>query len=125
MSVKSEKLVIPYRHIPAKPRFETSGVVAQSLPMAALFMKNRLLAWSALFLSIQSYLSEPVNKPVSKDAKDQSSQPASLRVVFALIALLTCYMDVAFPSTNPSIKSQSVIDAASTAASATGSASTK
>ncbi|CCE81667.1 Piso0_002330 [Millerozyma farinosa CBS 7064] len=124
MSVKSEKLVIPYRHIPAKPRFETSGMIAQSLPMAAMFMKNKLLAWSALFLSIQSYLSEPINKPASKDPKD-TSQPASLRVVFALIALLTCYMDIAFPSTNPSIKRQSIVDAASTAASATGSASTK
>ncbi|KAK7680674.1 hypothetical protein QCA50_016242 [Cerrena zonata] len=99
--VKREDLVVPYHHVPAKPRGNVGGLMEQSLPMAAMFLKNKLLSWSALFLAIQSYLSEPNNKP---DTDEQARQPPLLRVVFALIALVTCYIEFIFPSANPQIK---------------------
>ncbi|CAI5760551.1 unnamed protein product [Candida verbasci] len=99
-----EDLIIPYKHIPAKVRKDAGGnVIAQSLPMAAMFMRNKMLSWAALFLSVQSYLQEPINKPeVAND--DSASQPAILRVLFAFISVLTCYMDIVFPSSNPAFK---------------------
>ena len=60
--------------------------------MAAMFMRNKVLSWSALFLTVQSYLNEPINKP---DA-DDGSQPPFVKIVFALVSVLTCYMDVFF-----------------------------
>ncbi|KAI5956801.1 hypothetical protein KGF54_000418 [Candida jiufengensis] len=94
-----EELVVPYRHVPAKARKDAGSLISQSLPMAAMFMKNKMLSWAALFLSIQTYLNEPINK-----VEEDGSQPPLLKVVFALVAVLTCYIDIIFPQTNPSIK---------------------
>lgn len=95
-------LVVPYRHVPAKPRNEAaSGMVSQTLPMAAMFMRNKVLSWSAVFLALQSYLSEPINKPETTDA---ASQPPSLRILFGVISLATCYLEFFFPGTSPALK---------------------
>ncbi|KAL6454042.1 hypothetical protein SBY92_003499 [Candida maltosa Xu316] len=114
-----EELVVPYKHVPVKPRKDSSGVLAQSLPMAAMFMRNKLLSWTSLFLAIQSYLNEPINKPPT----DEQSQPAILRVVFALVAIATCYMDVVFPGTNPGLQKAAKIASDAAAATATAAAS--
>lgn len=105
MSKVREDLVVPYKHFPAKPRGEASSMVSQSLPMAAMFMKNKMLSWASLFLSIQSYLNEPINKPTSED--DQAQQPPLLRVLFAFVSLGTCYMDLFFPGANPAVRAAS------------------
>lgn len=83
--------------------------------MAAMFMRNKIMSWSAVFLALQSYLSEPINKP-EEDAQ-AGSQPPLLRLVFALVSLLTCYLDLFFPSTNPQIKKSALSKAAETVSS--------
>lgn len=94
-------LVVPYHHVPAKPRNEAaSGMVSQTLPMAAMFMRNKILSWSAVFLALQAFLAEPINKPASADG----AQPPALRIVFALISLATCYLEFFFPGTSPALK---------------------
>ncbi|CAK9440175.1 uncharacterized protein LODBEIA_P42750 [Lodderomyces beijingensis] len=102
-SKQREDLVVPYKHVASKPRRDASNIIAQSLPMAAMFMKNKVLAWAALFLAVQSYLQEPINKPQTDD-KGQAEQPALLRILFAVAAVGTCYMDLFFPSTNPALR---------------------
>jgi len=76
-------------------------MVAQTLPMAAMFLRNKMLSWSSVFLAVQSYLAEPINKPVDNK---EVSQPPLLRVIFAIISLVTCYIDIIFPSTRPAAK---------------------
>lgn len=83
--------------------------------MAAMFMRNKLLSWSAVFLAIQSYLNEPAHKQEEK--KDSANQPPLLRILFAIISLFTCYMDVFFPQ--PQKTAKFVKDAAETIAAAT------
>lgn len=109
-----------YLHVPAKPRSEASStMMSQTLPMAAMFMRNKLMSWSAVFLAIQTYLSEPINKAPSSDS---ASQPPLLRILFALISLATCYMEFVIPATNPSVKrAAQAAAAASTAAAETSS----
>lgn len=105
-------LVVPYRHSPAKPRNEAaSGMISQTLPMAAMFMRNKILSWSSLFLAIQSYLSEPINKPQGQAA---DALPPLLRVAFALISMATCYLEFFFPGTSPNLRrgAQAVAEAA-------------
>ncbi|EGW30355.1 uncharacterized protein SPAPADRAFT_143493 [Spathaspora passalidarum NRRL Y-27907] len=104
MSSKINKeLVIPYKHVPAKPRNDNAtSVVAQSLPMAAMFMRNKILSWSSVFIAVQAWLNEPINAP--KSDNDNPQQPALLKITFAIVALLTCYMDVFFPGTNNNLK---------------------
>lgn len=87
-------------------------MIAQSLPMAAMFMKNKLLSWTSLFLAIQSFLNEPIHKQENKD-KDSQQQPPILRVVFALIALGTCYIDLIFPNTGRATKAGNLAKSAS------------
>lgn len=82
--------------------------------MAAMFMRNKIMSWSAVFLALQSYLSEPINKPEDDAA---GTQPPLLRFVFALVSLLTCYLDLFFPSTNPQIKKSALSKAAETVSS--------
>lgn len=74
-------------------------MIAQSLPMAAMFMRNKLLSWASLFLAIQSYLNEPINGEKPADA-----QPPFLRIVFAIVSLFTCYLDLFFPNTGSAPK---------------------
>lgn len=80
-------------------------MIAQSLPMAAMFMRNKLLSWTSLFLAIQSFLNEPTNKPVDNDS---TQQPPLLRVAFALISLVTCYVEYIYPSVSPKAKRTAV-----------------
>ncbi|CAH6723426.1 uncharacterized protein CLIB1444_15S01024 [[Candida] jaroonii] len=116
--INAEK-VIQYHHFPAKPRGDASSMISQSLPMAAMFMRNKMLSWAAFFLAVQAFLNEPNHKPSGPD--DAAQQPPFLRVVFAFISLGTCYMDLIFPGTNPMLRNAA--KAASTAAaSATGTA---
>lgn len=89
-------------------------MISQTLPMAAMFMKNKILSWTALFLALQTYLTEPINK--EKSEKDAGAQPPLLRLAFALISLATCYMEFFFPSSSPGLRS-TVTEAASAAAS--------
>lgn len=121
-----EDLVIPYKHVPAKSRKDAGNVLAQSLPMAAMFMRNKMLSWASVFLAVQSYLNEPINRPAEED---QGQQSPALRVLFAVISLVTCYMDIVFPSTNPAVKRAAKVVSetvtAATAATATDTATVK
>lgn len=85
--------------------------------MAAMFMRNKMLSWAALFLAIQSYLNEPVNKPASDD--DSAQQPPILRVLFGFVSLGTCYMDLIFPGANPALRLAAQATAKAAAESAT------
>lgn len=38
-SVKSKDLVVPYVHVAPAPEADSSAVISQSMPMAAMFMK--------------------------------------------------------------------------------------
>lgn len=89
-------------------------MIAQSLPMAAMFLKNKMLSWSALFLAVQSFLSEPYNSETAKEG----SQPPLLRILFAFISVAICYMDLIFPAASPAKKAaQKAAELAASAAS--------
>lgn len=87
-------------------------MISQSLPMAAMFMRNKLLSWTAVFLAVQAFMNEPINSP-----KESEGQPPILRVIFGIVSLLTCYMDLIFPNTSSNAKRDIVSDVASTVAS--------
>lgn len=107
MSKINADAVVPYKHAPAKKRSEASSMMAQSLPMAAMFMRNKMISWASFFLAIQSWLNEPINAaPVEGES---TNQPPLLRIAFSLIGMLTCYMDLVFPkmaSVRPTVKTE-------------------
>ncbi|QPG73117.1 hypothetical protein FOA43_000422 [Brettanomyces nanus] len=114
-----ENLVKPYVHTPLDKSTKASDFAASNFPMVAMFMRNKALSWSALFIAVQSYL----NDPLIKDPSDQS-QPAILKVVFAFVAVTTSYLDILFPQMNPAVNMQAINAAAAATATATATAAT-
>lgn len=90
MKISQEK-VKRYVHVP-KPNTSAGTALTQNLPMVAMFLRNKPVAWATLLLAVQSWL----NEPLIADPADES-QPAAFRVLFALVALLVAYMDLFFP----------------------------
>ena len=84
-----------YIHVPVAPKNAAANFVSQNLPLAAMFLKNKSLSWACAFFAIQSYLNEPYIKDPSDD-----SQPAIFRIIFSLVAIVTAYLDLLFPSMN-------------------------
>ncbi|EMF07974.1 uncharacterized protein SEPMUDRAFT_152299 [Sphaerulina musiva SO2202] len=85
-------LVVPY-HAPEKDEGATDfqSTMTSTLPMAAIFTRNKLLGWTAVLFSIQSWLSEtPAQKAVA-------SSPAYLQVGMAALSLAVGYMPLFMP----------------------------
>ncbi|CDK27190.1 unnamed protein product [Kuraishia capsulata CBS 1993] len=110
-NLKRPDQIVRYVHTPAETRNAASNFVSQNIPMAAMFLRNKPLAWASLFLSVQNYLNEPTHK-----AKDEA-MPPFFKLLMGALAVLTTYMDFIFPPVAPAAR-----QAAAAAASATGSA---
>lgn len=110
-------LVKPYHHVPDKTANEQStAMFTSTLPLAAMFLRNKLIAWAALFTAVQGFLNEPT---IQSSSPESQGQPAWITLTTALIGMITCYMDFAVPSMRPLAKQAT--DAA--AAAATGASS--
>lgn len=87
-------------------------MISQTMPMAAMFMRNKMLSWSSFFLAIQSYLNEPTNRAEPAD------QPPILKVIMGLVALLICYVEIIFPVGSPLSQKAELAKSATTAVAA-------
>jgi hypothetical protein len=65
-------------------------MMTSSMPLAAMFLRNKVLSWAAFFTTLQAWLNEP--STIKTDA-----QPAWLSVMLAIIGILSCYIDLVFP----------------------------
>ena len=67
--------VIPYQEpAPGGDSADFSSTLSSTLPMAAIFMRNRYVGWAAFVYSVQSWLGE------SADSKKNSSTPGYFSV---------------------------------------------
>ncbi|VUG16764.1 DEBR0S1_25048g1_1 [Brettanomyces bruxellensis] len=87
-----EELVKRYVHTPLAPKTQASDFAASNMPMVAMFLRNKAIAWSAFFIAFQSYL----NEPLISDPADQS-QPPIMKIIFATVSVLVSYLDIIFP----------------------------
>ncbi|PQE03503.1 family UPF0139 protein [Rutstroemia sp. NJR-2017a BVV2] len=68
-------LIIPYQSPVAKESAsDFSSTLGSTLPMAAMFTRNKLIGWASVVFAIQNWLGE------SSEAKKTSSQPAYFSV---------------------------------------------
>ncbi|ODV86329.1 hypothetical protein CANARDRAFT_22230 [[Candida] arabinofermentans NRRL YB-2248] len=114
--VKRAELVKPYVHIPPPAKTVASNFVGQNLPMVAMFLRNKPMAWACAFLAIQGYLNAPLIA-----APNDDSTPAYFKIIFAVIALGASYVDLFFPSVSP-VARKAAEEAAAAAAAATNTA---
>ncbi|KAK9455985.1 hypothetical protein V1511DRAFT_496221 [Dipodascopsis uninucleata] len=91
-SKKRANLVVPYVPLPAKAQDDIQAFMSQAVtstvPMVAMFLRNKIIAWSALLIAIQSWLNE------SEASAAENSTPGWLRVVMSLAGMMVCYMDL-------------------------------
>ena len=77
-----------------------SGMLNQSMPLAAIFLRNKFLAWFALVQGVH-YLLNTDREQVAKDAaaKDPTGldQSPFTRLLIAVGAIIICYIDFIFP----------------------------
>lgn len=86
-------LIVPYQEPAASSdKTEFSSTISSTLPMAAMFTRNRYIGWAAVVFTVQNWLGE------SEDAKKKSSTPGILSVLMSAMALGVTYMPIFLPS---------------------------
>jgi len=91
--MRREDLIVPYSE-PAKTGKEGQDVqstLSSTMPMAAIFTRNKIIAWTAVIFAIQGWLSE------TPAQKAESSQPAYFSVGMSLLAVAVTYMSLFMP----------------------------
>ncbi|TVY21634.1 Uncharacterized protein LARI1_G000124 [Lachnellula arida] len=89
--MKRADLIIPYQIPTAKEGGDISATLGSTLPMAAMFTRNKFIGWASVVFAIQNWLGE------SADAKKTSSQPAYFSVGMSLMALVVTYLPMFLP----------------------------
>ncbi|KAI3340916.1 hypothetical protein F4824DRAFT_496516 [Ustulina deusta] len=87
-------LVVPYQESPAaksgdSPEF--SSTLSSTMPMAAIFTRNKYIGWAAVVFSIQSWLGE------SEATTQSTSTPGYFSVGMSIMALLVTYLPIFLP----------------------------
>lgn len=94
---------IRYKHAVApKSPYATntgvSGIVNQSMPMVAMFLKNKFIGWFALIQSFHYYLNtDPEAATASSKPSSAMDQPPLMKILLSVIGLLVCYMNLVLP----------------------------
>ncbi|ETS77843.1 hypothetical protein PFICI_09905 [Pestalotiopsis fici W106-1] len=85
-------LVVPYQEPAAKgDSADFSSTLSSTLPMAAIFTRNRYIGWASIVFSVQSWLGE------SEEATKTSTTPGYFTIGMSLMALATTYLPMFLP----------------------------
>ncbi|KAJ1706392.1 hypothetical protein COH20_005741 [Aspergillus flavus] len=81
-------LAIPYVDPPAnKDDADMSGAMTSTMPMAAMFTRNRMIGWVSFVFSLQNWLGE------TPEQKRTASTPAYMSVFMSLMALVVLFYE--------------------------------
>lgn len=118
-------MIVPYIHVAAPAETSANNFVTQSMPMAAMMMRNKLLSWFSVFSAVIATLSSSHGIKTAEDG-----QSPLLQLLLAAVGVAVCYMDLLFPNFLPtgkvapdvasSISETVVATATAAAATATG-----
>ncbi|KAL1959624.1 hypothetical protein VTO42DRAFT_1659 [Malbranchea cinnamomea] len=85
-------LVVPYVDPPQqKGDADMSSTLASTMPMAAMFTRNKIIGWTSVVFSLQTWMSE------SAEQKRTANTPAYLSVMMSLMAVIVTYLPLFFP----------------------------
>ncbi|KAL2209106.1 hypothetical protein CC79DRAFT_1332333 [Sarocladium strictum] len=85
-------LIVPYMEPPAKEgEADMGSTISTTLPMAAMFMRNKFVGWAALVFSVQNWLGE------SEDSKKKAATSGIFSVGMSALALAVNYMPMFIP----------------------------
>ncbi|RDA82496.1 hypothetical protein CP532_6863 [Ophiocordyceps camponoti-leonardi (nom. inval.)] len=91
--MRRSDLIVPYQEPPPSSgdKSDLSSTMATTMPMAAMFTRNKFVGWAAVVFSIQSWLGE------GEDAKKGNGTPGYFTVIMSIMALLVTYMPLFMP----------------------------
>ncbi|KAH6605607.1 hypothetical protein Trco_004760 [Trichoderma cornu-damae] len=85
-------LIVPYQEPSAKGEAaDFSSTISSTLPMAAMFMRNKFVGWVAVVFSIQTWLGE------SEDSKKGNGTPGYFAVGMSVMSLAVTYLPMFIP----------------------------
>ena len=80
-----------------------AGLVQQSMPMAAIFLRNKFIAWFAVIQNFHYVLNTDYDE-LKLSSTTKSSDPLSImdqspmiRFFMSIAGLVACYLDMVFP----------------------------
>jgi len=91
--MRREDLIVPFTEAGADKEGSSdfNSTMTSTLPMAAIFTRNKLLGWTAVLFSVQGWLSE------TDAQRAAASQPAYFSVGMSLLSLGVGYMPLFMP----------------------------
>jgi len=90
--MRRDDLIIPYEEPVAKENpSDISSTLGNTLPMAAMFTRNKFVGWASVVFAIQNWLGE------SPETRKTASQPAYLSVGMSFLALVVTYLPMFLP----------------------------
>ncbi|KAG9187793.1 hypothetical protein G6011_05664 [Alternaria panax] len=85
-------LIVPYAEPDkAKDDNDMASTLSSTLPMAAIFTRNKMIGWVAVVFAIQSWLAE------TAEQKRTSTTPAYFQVGMSIMSLLVSYSSMFLP----------------------------
>ncbi|KAK3994969.1 protein Asterix [Cladorrhinum sp. PSN332] len=93
--VRRPDLIVPYQEpAPRSDGGEFQSTLSSTLPMAAIFMRNRYVGWAAVVFSVQTWLGE------SEETKKSNSSPGYFSVGMSIMSLIVTYLPLFMPPPN-------------------------
>ena len=85
-------LVVPYQEPTVSgDGGDFGGAISSTLPMAAMFTRNKFIGWAAVVYAIQTWLSE------SEETRKKATTPGYLNVFMSIMALAVSYLPLFLP----------------------------
>ncbi|KAI6083782.1 hypothetical protein F4821DRAFT_262651 [Hypoxylon rubiginosum] len=85
-------LIVPYQEpAPKGDAAEFSSTLSSTLPMAAIFTRNRYIGWASVVFSIQGWLGE------SEETSKSSTTPGYFTIGMSVMALAVTYLPMFLP----------------------------
>ncbi|KAF2773814.1 hypothetical protein EJ03DRAFT_69647 [Teratosphaeria nubilosa] len=90
--MRRQELIIPYTAPEdQKENADIQSTMASTLPMAAIFTRNKMIGWTSVLFSLQSWLSE------TAEQKAATTTPSIFGVGMSLLSLGVAYMPLFLP----------------------------
>lgn len=85
-------LIVPHVE-PAKDKSDgdMTSTMASTLPMAAIFTRNKMIGWTAVVFALQSWLAE------TPEQKRTATTPSYFSVGMAFMSLMVAYLPMFLP----------------------------
>ncbi|EQL36527.1 hypothetical protein BDFG_01910 [Blastomyces dermatitidis ATCC 26199] len=99
--MRRPELAVPYVEPPAKASdaSDISSTMSNTMPMAAMFSRNKMIAWAAVTFSLQNWMAE------TPEQQKKSATPAYMGVIMAFLSVIVTYMPMFLPTPgNPAPK---------------------